>query len=117
MWTVGRGFVLLAWFWMLAGRERVILKSSSLVHRREIFGIGRSSEYDLAHITNLRVSPQSLNAWSRGANVRNWGLGGGIVAFDYGARTIRFGASIDEAEGSMIVNQLRQRYRFAETAG
>ena len=117
MWTVGRGFVLLAWFWMLAGRERVILKPSSLVHRREIFGIGPSSEYDLAHITNLRVSPQSLSPWSRGANIRDWGPGGGIVAFDYGARTIRFGASIDEAEGSMIVNQLRQRYRFAETAG
>jgi hypothetical protein len=35
-----------------------------------------------------------------------WGTGGSFVAFDYGAKTVRFAASIEEAEASQIVSDL-----------
>jgi hypothetical protein len=39
-----------------------------------------------------------------------WWLGGnGTVAFDYGARTYRFGRGIDEAEAKQVVAELRPR--------
>jgi hypothetical protein len=41
-----------------------------------------------------------------------WGIGGGPVTFDYGARTFRFGASVDEAEARDIVNQLKAQHSF-----
>ena len=116
-WTFGGAFAVFAWFWMIAGRERLILKPGLLVHRLEVFGIGRSREYEIAHVQNLRVSPEPQIARSWSAYLRLWGLGGGVIAFDYGAKTIRFAASLDEAEGRMIVTRMKEQYGLAHQAG
>ena len=55
-WTFAGGFAALTWLWMLAGRERILLRPRTLAVRREVFGVGRTREYDLAHVRNLRVS-------------------------------------------------------------
>jgi hypothetical protein len=44
--------------------------------------------------------------------MRFWGIGGGLIAFDYGAKTFRFGASLDEAEAQDIVKELNRRHKF-----
>ena len=44
---------------------------------------------------------------------RTLGLSGGVVAFDYGAHTVRMGGLIDEPEGNMIVHTIQQRYSIA----
>ena len=113
MWTLGGGLALLGWLWMLAGRERLVVKPGVLVHRLELFGLHRTREYDLSQVRNLKVSPESFNPWNMGSSFRMWGLGGGVVSFDYGARTIRVAASVDEAEGRMIVNRIQERYAIA----
>ena len=109
-WTVGGAFAAFTLMWNLAGRERVLLEPGAVVHRYEVFGIGRSREYNLAQMRNLRVSPVPTTGWFTGVNERNWGPGGGMIAFDYGARTIRFGASLDEAEANMIVSRMKERH-------
>ena len=50
--------------------------------------------------------------WSGGMRV--WGMGGGVIAFDYGARTVRLGSSLDEAEALLIVRELKAAHRFPE---
>ena len=111
-WTVGGGLAIYIWFWMLAGIERVILGADSLLVRKEIFGVGRGKEYSLEHVSNVRVAPPS-DPWSSG--MRFWGVGGGLVAFDYGAKTFRFGNGLDEAEASMIVQDLTARHGTWDT--
>ncbi len=39
-----------------------------------------------------------------------WGVGQGIITFDYGAKTFRFGSGLDEAEAKMILSEITQRY-------
>ena len=39
-----------------------------------------------------------------------WGKGEGVIAFDYGAKTFRFGSGLDEAEAKMILIEIAQRY-------
>lgn len=40
----------------------------------------------------------------------SWWLGGvGMIAFDYGARTYRFGRGVDEAEAKQLVAELQRR--------
>ncbi len=75
--------------------------------RREVFALSRSKEYLSSHISSLRVSPESFNPfdWSKG--MRFWGIGGGVLAFDYGAKTFRFGNGIDEAEAKQIFNEIQ----------
>ena len=37
-------------------------------------------------------------------------MGGGIIAFDYGAKKFNFGTGIDEAEAKKILSEIQQRY-------
>jgi hypothetical protein len=55
---------------------------------------------------NLRVSPMSPSERRRSWNP-------GIIAFDYGATTVRFGGGVDEAEAASIVANLKSRYNLA----
>ena len=109
-WTVGGLFAIYIWLWTLVGKEVVLIDGITLAIRRDILGYGRFKEYELSHLRNLRASPASFNMWNFSGALQFWGLGGGIIAFDYGARTYRFGASIDEAEGDHIIQHITQRY-------
>jgi hypothetical protein len=113
MWTIGGGCALYAWLWMVTGKEMVWLGSDALAIKRDVVGFGRLREYELTHIVNLRTS---VAVW----NQVNWTtpmqFGGGVIAFDYGADTVRFGASIDEAEAFQLVRELKAMHRFPEQA-
>jgi len=93
-WTIGGAFAIFAWFWMLSGRERILLKPGALAHRYELFNLSVGREYDLAQVRNLRVSPQPLLTGNGRYMFRTLGLSGGVVAFDYGAHTIRMMSSV-----------------------
>ena len=111
-WTVGGGFAIYAWLWTVVGKERIILRPGTLATKREVLGFGRSREYDLSHVSNVRISQQSHNPFDFGSGMRSLGIGGGMIAFDYGAKTFRFGASIDEVEAEDIVEELKKRHTF-----
>ena len=115
-WTLGGGFALYAWLWMFKGREVVILRPNALVSKRDLWGLGRSKEYDLQHTKNLRVAPLSWNPHDWSAGMQFWGIGGGPIAFDYGSRTVRIGSGVDESEAREIVNELRSRHAFPDAA-
>jgi len=110
VWMLGGIFAAVALIWTLSGRERVTLTDQYLDVRREALGFGRSRRYDLTSVKDLRVSllPSSTMSWGNGAHSWNYS-GAGAIAFDYGAKTVRFGASIDEAEAKQIVTQLVSR--------
>ena len=77
------------WLWNLVGKEIVTVAPTTLSVRREVLGLGRSKEFDLTQINELRV--QSFFNLYRGYWESWWG--GCPIAFDYGAKTYRFGAS------------------------
>jgi hypothetical protein len=103
MWTMSGGAALLACLWMARGREIVSLRPDSLEIRRDVLGWGTTREYDLAYARNLRVSRRPFDPKRP---LEAWGIGGGSIAFDYGARTLRFGSSLEEAEARQVVSEL-----------
>jgi hypothetical protein len=109
-WTAGGVFALYALLWLAVGKEIVSLRPGSLTIKLAVLGVGLTREYDLAHIKNLRVSPEPANPF--GWSMSFWGIGGGLIAFDYGAKTVRFAASIEEAEASQIVSDLEALHTF-----
>ena len=111
-WTVGGVVAIYTWLWMVVGKERIVLKPATLSIQRDVLGFGKIREYDLNHVANLRLSPQTYNPFDMSSSLRFWGIGGGLVAFDYGAKTFRFGGSIDEAEAQNIINELNKRHKF-----
>ena len=113
-WTLGGGFALLTLLWMLFGKERVILRPDALVIRHELLGMARERDYDIGSIANLRISPENHSLWDGRSAWKQW-FGGGVIAFDYGPRTFRFGASIDEAEARGVVAQIRMHHSFPDS--
>jgi hypothetical protein len=112
IWTIGGGWAAFLFLWTAVGKEVVWLRPGTLTIRREVLGIGLRREYDLGSVRNLRVAPVPVDPFRWESNMRVWGMGGGCVAFDYGAKTYRFGLSVDESEAARIVEDLKARHPF-----
>lgn len=113
MWTIGGGFALYTLLWQLLGRETILVSSSGVTTSRSILGLSLfHKKYASKYIKDLRVSASIssnyIYGWSRSS--RFYGLGGGLIAFDYGAKTMTFGIGIDEAEAKQILLKIQQRY-------
>jgi hypothetical protein len=105
IWTAGGIYAIYTFLWQLAGKEVVEITNESIRYQRAILGLGRVKEYLTTHIKELRVSPLMVThrLFGRSKVV-------GLIAFDYGARTYRFGEGIDEAEAKLILEKIFLRF-------
>lgn len=87
LWTP---VLLLMWRTSVGGRDVVTIQNGSLALRREVLGLGFTRSYRLAYIQRLRFQPEIQYPESR-------------VAFDYGSRTIGFGAGLGEDESRRLM--------------
>jgi len=111
LWAVGWAFAasqLIGQF----GAERVSAPNGDLEIRGGLGPLSRTWRYRGGTIRNLQAdAPQDL--WGNG--MRTWQVPfwlrpkTGVVRFDYGARTVYLGASLDEPEGREIVAWLAKR--------
>jgi len=109
-WTVGGLFAISTLFWQLAGKELVEINGMGIKLSRRVWGVGWSQQYAAADIQDLRVSPQPVTHYRRSRRLNYWGSTEGVIAFDYGAKTIRFGGGVDEAEAKQIVKTIQQYF-------
>lgn len=116
LWTIGGGVAIYIFLWSLVGRERVLVSASRLAIKRDVLGFGRLREYELTHVSDLRVSPSTYSPFDFRSSLQFWGIGGGVIAFDHGAATVRFGAALEEGEAKSIVARMRSRARFGAAA-
>ncbi len=114
LWTAGGIAALYIWLWALAGKERILIGTSTLRMKRDILGFGRTRVYELRRIGKLQVVPQSAGSHNRDIAFRFSGLVGGAIEFEYELRAIRFGFSLDEAEARTVVERMTQRYAFRD---
>ena len=109
MWTIGGAFAMYVWLWNLVGREVIDIDSESLRIKREVVRWGRVRDFTLNHVRALRVAPVTFNPMDFSNGLRFWGVGGGAIAFDYGAKTYRFGGALDEAEAKQVLARITER--------
>lgn len=106
-WTFGELFVPYAWLWNAFGKEVVTVRVGTLVLKRDILGFGRSRVFPVSEISHLRASGlfgSFLLGWAGGLNY--WGLSGGVIVFDSGGKTHRFGIHLEEDEARQVVEEL-----------
>jgi hypothetical protein len=100
LFVVGGGLVL-----MVSGDEQPSVPFMIVWVAFGLAIVGASVWGLLSRIEHLRVSPESRSPFDLRAGLRMYGIGGGTIAFDYGARTVRV-ANADEAEARRIVEAL-----------
>src|SRR5437762_2908381 len=74
MWTAGGAWAIYAWLWTAFGREIISLRTGALVIKRDVLGLGRLHEYELAHVKRLRVAQHASDPFGRAHSMRFWGL-------------------------------------------
>lgn len=114
-WTVGGLLAIYAWLWQVMGKEMLTVHGQTFKTRRDIGGFGFDKEYDLVQMRDVRVGQLSVNPFEFSSSLQLWGVGGGVIVFNYGARIYRFGAGLDETEAKQIVTTIKQRYRIPES--
>lgn len=106
-WAFGELFVPYAWLWNAFGKEVVTVRVGTLVLKRDILGFGRSRVFPVSEISHLRASGlfgSFLLGWAGGLNY--WGLSGGVIVFESGGKTHRFGIHLEEDEARQVVAEL-----------
>jgi hypothetical protein len=111
-WSVGGFFAIRSWLWMISGKEILTFDSNELkIEKKGIFQTSLKI-YDLREIRNFQLNPISNNNSLYGKYPKRdiWNLGGdGVLKFDYGFKTIKFGSEIDEAEGRYLLEVIRSK--------
>lgn len=106
LWSALGAPAIFAWLWNVAGKERLCLSPDRISFRLEMFRMGIGNHYDPSLVLNFRAVdvPSTTATWFWTAPVTI--AAGGPLAFDYGARTVRFGAGIDYAEAVQLVRRI-----------
>lgn len=107
VWTVGGAFAIYAWLWQVKGVEEITISYDSfeIVKKTPIWT--RTKKYRLQDVTSLRISNSVTSMWNMSGGMEFAGITGGQLAFDYGAKTVRFGIGLDEAEAKYIINDIQ----------
>ena len=114
VWTVSGLAALVALQWQVMGKEIVTVQGQTLKTQREGGGGGFRKEYDVQQMANLRVEPPRFSQFDVPSSLQLWGIGGGVIAFESGGKTSRFGAGLDEAEAKQVVDTIKRRLRISE---
>jgi hypothetical protein len=102
------GIVIYSLLLQIVGKEIIEANSQTLTITKQIFGWKNFKEYATEAISDLRVNTQQLSSIPPIASIQKLLGQDGMIAFDYGAKTFRFGLEIDEAEAKQIIFVLRQ---------
>jgi hypothetical protein len=95
-------------FWQLTGKEIISVNRTVMSITNQIFGWKKFYEYGIMDMKDLRASTPQQDLFVR-AKILQFSKQNGMIAFDYGSKTFRFGLDIDEAEAKQIVSEIQER--------
>jgi hypothetical protein len=96
-----------AFLWLIAGKEVIEAETKVLKVSRQIFAWKRTREYSASAIKDLRPTTKESGFAPTRSIQKLLGLNG-VIAFDYGAKTFRFGLEVDEAEAKQIIVAIKE---------
>ncbi|RYZ16228.1 MAG: hypothetical protein EOO16_26180 [Chitinophagaceae bacterium] len=117
-WTVGGYFALRTFLWNLKGKEIITVGQGQLTIDKEGALLFKPKVYDLKEVKHLRVQDDSDGfggLFGARRNDLSANQTGGMIRFDYGLQTVKFGIGLDEAEARFITDKLKGRYLPAES--
>lgn len=110
IWSVVGFYVIILWLWHLNGKEFIRIDEQNLNHQRSFTVFSRSQNYAVNNISKLSVGTKNSSMFKLNSGIRYWGLSGGLVEFNYGHHSYRFGSDLSKAQANSIVEQIKARY-------
>ena len=101
-------YIIYSLLWQFIGKEIIIVKNDTLRISHQIFNRNKFLEYSISSISDLRASIPQPVLFNSVKIFKNISGQNGMIAFNYGAKTVRFGFEIEEAEAKQIVFVLQE---------
>lgn len=76
-------------------------------------GFSKPKVYFTEHVKDLRTVPLPVSPYRYRRSLSETAYSGlrvGVIAFDYGSRTIRFGVSLEETDAIEVVKLIKKRF-------
>jgi hypothetical protein len=110
-WTAGGFFAIKSLLWMIGGKEILIFEDNALTIDKKGFLFYSPKTYNLKEVKNFEINfPARFNGLFGNNSNRSWNINGeGILKFDYGLKTIKFGEGLDEAEGKYLLEMIKNK--------
>lgn len=112
-WTIGGIVVIRIFLWSIFGKEVIEAGKGQLSISKKMALFVKPKTYDLNECKNFRVQDEGKQFES------DWGIrknpdllnfaDDGIIRFDYGMKTVKFGSGLNEDEAIMILKKLRDK--------
>jgi len=107
-WTIGGVFISRRLIWMIAGKEIIVFEEKELKIEKKGAIFLKPKTYDLDQVKQLSLNQNSTkeDVFGRTNYSDFWNMNdNGILKFDYGMKTIKFGQGIDEAEAKYLLEK------------
>lgn len=116
-WTIGGLFTMRTILWLIAGLEIIKVEDGILEIGRQILNFKKTKKYQITEVRYLAINPVSINdIWGMGSQRNIFSFNNnGVIKFDYGLKTLKFGGGIEEAEGRLLIETLKLNPNFSET--
>ncbi len=114
VWAAAELSVAYIWLWSAFGKELVTVGNGNLVLKKDILGYGRAKVFPVSQVSNLRASGlfgSFLQGWGWSGMAKFYGLSGGVIAFESGGKTHRFGIQLEEDEARQVAAELANHLR------
>jgi hypothetical protein len=110
-WTVGGLLVIRSLLWIIAGKEIIIFSKDQLIVSKKRAFL-RPKVYDLKEIKNFDLNPGTDSGDFFGVR-HNMDMlrveSKGMFKFNYGKKTIKIANGLDENEGRLILNKIKEK--------
>lgn len=105
-----------AYFFRKFGHEKIWMKDGKVYYKREINKKGRTKTFDAEFIKEFTVLEYNKHDFFQSMSRSFWTLAGETIAFDYHAKTMRFGIQLDENEAKEIAVKLNKALKRTQQA-
>lgn len=108
-WAVGMVYMGLILLWMLTGEEQVVITGSELRIILKLPWFGWTRKHRLDWIKEVGVNTGRTPVLGLWYNLEAWGVVGKSLRILYGYSDVRFGVRLDDAEKTLVVNEINRR--------
>lgn len=110
-WTLGGFYAIKTLVWMIFGKEIITFSTGQFSINRSGALFEKTKTYDLNEAKDFRINAtEDENGISFGGNTRRRTVfEPGVIHFDYGLKTLKFGIGIDEAEAKFLLAKLKAK--------
>lgn len=106
-WLLGGGLALYGLLWMGFGSETIVVTPGEISVTRTICGYRRTRCYEAGRIRSLRLAERE-GVMDFLLSLRPFGIGNGLLTFDYGAVVVTFADGVEPAIAPELLAAVRR---------